>query len=74
MDSLLILVYLQVCMDKESTKEYILCEYNRDADSYRSVVLINTSMMLFFVVLMFSVGIHITKGDDILSNELNFEK
>ncbi|WVZ57107.1 hypothetical protein U9M48_007540 [Paspalum notatum var. saurae] len=27
---------LQVCMDKESMKEYILCEYNRDADSYRS--------------------------------------
>ncbi|XP_035817374.1 probable F-actin-capping protein subunit beta isoform X2 [Zea mays] len=27
---------LQVCMDKESLKEYILCEYNRDADSYRS--------------------------------------
>jgi capping protein beta len=27
---------LQVCMDKESVKEYILCEYNRDADSYRS--------------------------------------
>lgn len=23
-------------MDKESLKEYILCEYNRDADSYRS--------------------------------------
>nr|CAB3500652.1 unnamed protein product [Digitaria exilis] len=28
---------LQVCMDKENMKEYILCEYNRDADSYRSV-------------------------------------
>ncbi|KAG2551598.1 hypothetical protein PVAP13_9KG405600 [Panicum virgatum] len=27
---------LQVCMDKENLKEYILCEYNRDADSYRS--------------------------------------
>ncbi|WVZ95277.1 hypothetical protein U9M48_041062 [Paspalum notatum var. saurae] len=27
---------LQVRMDKESLKEYILCEYNRDADSYRS--------------------------------------
>ncbi|XP_072980959.1 F-actin-capping protein subunit beta [Typha angustifolia] len=27
---------LQVCMDKESMKEFILCEYNRDADSYRS--------------------------------------
>ncbi|KAG2540423.1 hypothetical protein PVAP13_9NG552500 [Panicum virgatum] len=27
---------LQVCMDKETLKEYILCEYNRDADSYRS--------------------------------------
>ncbi|KQK21487.1 hypothetical protein BRADI_1g61050v3 [Brachypodium distachyon] len=27
---------LQVCMDKENNKEYILCEYNRDADSYRS--------------------------------------
>lgn len=29
---------LQVCMDKESVKEYILCEYNRDADSYRSAI------------------------------------
>ncbi|XP_020103927.1 probable F-actin-capping protein subunit beta isoform X1 [Ananas comosus] len=27
---------LQVCMDEESMKEFILCEYNRDADSYRS--------------------------------------
>ncbi|ONL98535.1 putative F-actin-capping protein subunit beta [Zea mays] len=29
-------IVFQVCMDKESLKEYILCEYNRDADSYRS--------------------------------------
>lgn len=27
---------LQVCFDKKSAKEFILCEYNRDADSYRS--------------------------------------
>uniref|UniRef100_A0A6V7QVF3 F-actin-capping protein subunit beta n=1 Tax=Ananas comosus var. bracteatus TaxID=296719 RepID=A0A6V7QVF3_ANACO len=27
---------VQVCMDEESMKEFILCEYNRDADSYRS--------------------------------------
>lgn len=27
---------LQVLCDLESGKEYILCEYNRDADSYRS--------------------------------------
>ncbi|WOL03789.1 putative F-actin-capping protein subunit beta [Canna indica] len=27
---------LQVCMDDELMKEFILCEYNRDADSYRS--------------------------------------
>ncbi|XP_010916996.1 F-actin-capping protein subunit beta [Elaeis guineensis] len=27
---------LQVCMDTELMKEFILCEYNRDADSYRS--------------------------------------
>jgi hypothetical protein len=25
-------------MDKESLKAYILCEYNRDADSYRSEI------------------------------------
>ncbi|KAF8698612.1 hypothetical protein HU200_034855 [Digitaria exilis] len=29
-------ILFQVCMDKENMKEYILCEYNRDADSYRS--------------------------------------
>ncbi|KAJ8510378.1 hypothetical protein OPV22_000812 [Ensete ventricosum] len=27
---------LQVCMDQHLMKEFILCEYNRDADSYRS--------------------------------------
>ncbi|KAJ3673353.1 hypothetical protein LUZ60_006727 [Juncus effusus] len=27
---------LQVCMDEEYMREFILCEYNRDADSYRS--------------------------------------
>ncbi|KAG6483316.1 probable F-actin-capping protein subunit beta isoform X1 [Zingiber officinale] len=27
---------LQVCMDNVLMKEFILCEYNRDADSYRS--------------------------------------
>lgn len=27
---------LQVFLDKESAREFILCEYNRDADSYRS--------------------------------------
>jgi hypothetical protein len=31
-------IVFQVCMDKESLKEYILCEYNRDADSYRSEI------------------------------------
>ncbi|GJT67841.1 probable F-actin-capping protein subunit beta, partial [Tanacetum coccineum] len=27
---------LQVLCDEDSGKEFILCEYNRDADSYRS--------------------------------------
>jgi len=27
---------LQIAHDKESKRDYLLCDYNRDADSYRS--------------------------------------
>lgn len=27
---------LQIAKDKETKREYLLCDYNRDADSYRS--------------------------------------
>ncbi|CAN6231274.1 unnamed protein product [Urochloa humidicola] len=48
-------------MDKESRKEYILCEYNRGADSYRSVL--DKSTCMIFMALS-SKALVITGTDD----------
>jgi hypothetical protein len=45
-------------MDKESLKEYILCEYNRDADSYRSEIHDFPHDYIYIVfVFLFSISI-----------------
>lgn len=40
---------LQVAKDKENGREYLLCDYNRDCDSYRFV---NFIMVLKFILML----------------------
>ena len=59
----------QVLSDEESGKEFILCEYNRDADSYRWKVHLHAISWIFDVILFLSFVIFLCLHAYILLSE-----
>lgn len=41
---------LKIAKDKESGKDYLLCDYNRDGDSYRLVLFLALFMAFILII------------------------